>query len=237
MTKRYDIEDEKFKSVIKSLKELPHLSAPADFEVNLRRKLNSLEAIKEEKSKKTLFAFLPGTFGIRKVLIPAGALAATAVIAFLIFNPKTSENPFMTAPQLRSSQALKNAPKENLLISPGEISSTDVVTKKNAAPKALPESGRGRLSAPARDPEQMALNDRLLRRIRELNMQDENSSSSGDIDRSLREKPSPYGAVQYGNGANTVNFEGFNIYQEGDRSLDMLRARMDSIRRMMRSRR
>lgn len=235
MTKKYDIEDEKFKSVIRSLKELPHLSAPPDFEMNLRRKLNSLEIRKDEKRRKPLFAFFPGALSLSRVLIPAGALAATVVLAFLIFNPKNSEveNPFTAAPQLRSSEQEKNAPKDNLLINPGEISSTDVVVKKNA-PKALQMADR-RLNTPIKDSEQMAANDRLIKRIKELNMQDDNNS--GDIDRSLHEKPSPYGAGQYGNGANTVNFEGFNIYQEGDRSLDLLRARMDSIRRVMRSRR
>ncbi|MGE5353811.1 MAG: hypothetical protein ACM3P0_17125 [Acidobacteriota bacterium] len=227
MTKRYDIEDENFKGVIKSLKELPKVSAPPDFEMNLRRKLNSLSSPNEER-RKPFF-----TFNLRNVLIPAGALAATVVLAFLIIgrqNPE-AENPFMSTPSVRTqaqNESLKNDEKQNLLINPGEISSTDVVMKKTA-PKAKEE----KVNAPIKDPGQMAANDRLLRKLRDLNMQEDNG---GDIDRSLREKPSPYGSGQYGNGTNTVNFDGFNIYQ-GDGSLDQLRARIDSIRRIMRNRR
>jgi len=227
MTKKYDIEDEKFKGVIKSLKGLPRVSASPDFEMNLRRKLNSLNV---QKERKPLFGI-----NLRNILIPAGALTATVVLAFLFLGRQSAEveNPFMSTPSVRSqahNENLKNDQKQNLLINPGDISSTDVVMKK-PAPKVQQSQ---KLKAPARDTEQMAANDRLLRRLKELNMQEDNS---GDIDMSMREKPSAYGAGQYGTGTNTVNFEGFNIYQEGDRNLDMLRARMDSIKKMMRSRR
>ncbi|MCU7496854.1 MAG: hypothetical protein HF314_06110 [Ignavibacteria bacterium] len=232
MTKRYDIEDENFKGVIKSLKELPRVTAPPDFEMNLRRKLNGLNSARERK--KPLF-----TFNLRNVLIPAGALAATVVLAFLFLGRESAEleNPFMSKPSVRTqahNESMQNEQKQNLLIKPGEISSTDVVMKKPSQKQLQGHSPR--LSSPAKDADQMAANDRLIRRLRELNMQD-GGSSNGDIDRSLREKPSPYGADQYGNGPNTVNFDGFNIYQGGDRSLEQLRARVDSIRRIMRSRR
>lgn len=232
MTKRYDNEDENFKSVIKTLNELPRVSAPPDFELNLRRKINALNYA--PKRENPVFAI-----NLRNILVPAGALAVTVVLAFLIFGRQTSEleNPFMSTPSLRSqaqNESLKTDQKQNLLINPGDISSNDVVLKKTA-PEALPGKVREpRAAAGERNSEQMAANDRLLKRLKELNMEE---GGGGDIDRSLREKPSPYGTGQYGSGTNTVNFDGFNIYQEGDRGLDQLRARMDSIKKWMRSRR
>ncbi|MGE5431818.1 MAG: hypothetical protein ACM3QX_12125 [Syntrophomonadaceae bacterium] len=229
MTKRYDIEDENLKGVIKSLRELPKVTAPPDFEMNLRRKLNSLNSHVDRK--KPFF-----TFNLRNVLIPAGALAATAVLAFLLIGRQApeAENPFMSTPAVRTqahNESLENDGKQKLLISPGDISSTDVVTKKHA-PKTLREQNQ-KVNTPESNTEQVASNNGLIRRLKELNMQDD----GGGIDKSLREKPSPYGTGQYGNGTNTVNFDGFNIYQEGDRSLDLLRAKMDSIRRVMKNRR
>lgn len=231
MTKRYDIEDENFKGVIKSLRELPKVAASPDFEMNLRRKLNSLNS--HEERKKPFF-----TFNLRNVLIPAGAMAATAVLAFLLIGRQAPEveNPFMSSPAVRTqahNESLKNEGKQNLLINPGDISSTDVVIKKTAPKLLQGKEQNQKVNAPERNTEQMAANNGLIKRLKELNMQDD----GGDIDKSLREKPSPYGTGQYGNGTNTVNFDGFNIYQEGDRSLDLLRARMDSIRRIMKSRR
>ncbi|MGE5402027.1 MAG: hypothetical protein ACM3S2_16645 [Ignavibacteriales bacterium] len=232
MTKRYDNEEESLKDVINSLKELPRISAPPDFEMNLRRRINNINATKEQRA-----SFF--NINLRNILLPAGALAATMVVIFLLFGRQASEfeNPFMSPPSLRTQShdnAINQGKKQDLLINPENISSTDVVLNRAGGLKnTTPKEQAPAVSPQKREPVEMANNEKLFRSFRNTNPE---GNGGGDIDQSLRAKPSPYGSEQYQNG-NTVGFDGFNIMQDENQNLDLLRARMDSIKKWMRDRR
>ena len=72
MLKKYS--NEKFKDVINTLKELPQISAPVDFEINLKRKINTIEPLPLPKRERY--------YEFSKSLVPAFGLSA---IIFLIF--------------------------------------------------------------------------------------------------------------------------------------------------------
>ena len=86
----------KYKNVISTLKNLPEVNAPSNFEADLMRRINSgnYEIEKQSFWKKI---FLPAR------LIPSAALAVGAVILlfFLNINSDENENPLLADPKIR----------------------------------------------------------------------------------------------------------------------------------------
>lgn len=227
----YNIEDEQFKEVIESLKQLPRVDAPPDFEMNLKRRINNLKYA--EKEKKGFLYY----FSFKRPLLPAAALTACAVVAFLLISqqPET-ENPFIKVPPQRSAPTARSEKNNNNLkghlIDPGSISSTDVVIKKQAPRSSSSKAasqGNINLQQPRNGEQgQIASNQRPSRRFRDLDF----SGFGSDLDKNLRAKPDPNGGQDYGNPGANVNFGGFNLVPGPDNELDLLRARMDSLKRL-----
>ena len=90
-------DDKKYSDVIKTLKQLQKVKAPADFEAELMRKINS-DKFKEKKGQSIWSKiFLPSR------LIPSAGLAAAAVIVFFVvtLNPEELEDPLQMEPRVR----------------------------------------------------------------------------------------------------------------------------------------
>ena len=88
-------EDEKYQDVINSLKGLQKVKAPANFETNLMRRINSLEPEKKESFWER--------FLMPSKLVPAAALAVSAVILLFVFNTNgNNDDPLLTNPRIRT---------------------------------------------------------------------------------------------------------------------------------------
>jgi len=220
----YNEEDKNFNVLINTLKSLPQVSAPSDFEMNLQRKLNNLRHAEKHKDKESFFFF-------RKSFVPAAALAlSVAVVFFMLFDFRTTEeNPFMANPELKAeySSNVNTTSIKNLLIDPINITSNDVVIKKKTSSpqpvvrpkKDVPQETFTGLAGTESQPN-----------IREFL----NSNRGQNVDRSMRAKPQSGGAL-YNDNSQIVSFDGFNLVNEdNDQTLYQLKARMDSLKKMMR---
>ena len=90
-------DEKKYEDVIKALKGLQEVKAPANFEADLQRRINSEKFLKEEKKGFWENIFLPSK------LIPSLGLVAAAVVIFFIVdtNPEEMDNPFLIEPRVR----------------------------------------------------------------------------------------------------------------------------------------
>ena len=91
-----DEKDKEFEGVIKTLKELQQLKAPANFETNLMRKINAGNFPQEAGSWWSRFL-------VPKKFIPSAALAIAAVLLLFVLKPGSgeSDNPFNVQPRVR----------------------------------------------------------------------------------------------------------------------------------------
>lgn len=109
-----DMNDEKqYEAVIKILKGLPAVNASPDFEMNLKRRINS-EKYSGNRQEKTdwLFKLLQPS-----KLIPSAALAAIAVFMLFFFNIESPQldDPLSSIPKVRED-VLTGAPAEEFVI-------------------------------------------------------------------------------------------------------------------------
>ena len=90
-------DDKKYNDVIKTLNQLHEVKAPADFEADLMRKINS-EKYKEKKEQSIWSKFF-----IPSRLIPSAGLAAAAIIVLFVvtLNPEEIEDPLIMEPRVR----------------------------------------------------------------------------------------------------------------------------------------
>ncbi len=90
-------DDKKYSDVIKNLNQMQEVKAPADFEAELMRKINS-EKYKEKKEQSIWSKFF-----IPSRLIPSAGLAAAAIIVFFVvtLNPEELEDPLVMEPRVR----------------------------------------------------------------------------------------------------------------------------------------
>jgi hypothetical protein len=90
-------DDKKYEDVIKALKGLQEVKAPANFEADLQRRINSEKFSKEEKKSFWENIFVPSR------LIPSLGLVAVSVIIFFAIdtNPEEVDNPFLIEPKVR----------------------------------------------------------------------------------------------------------------------------------------
>jgi len=90
-------DEKKYQDVIKALKGLKEVKAPANFEADLQRRINSEKYSKEEKKSFWENIFVPSR------LIPSLGLVAVAVVMFFVVDTNSEEmdNPFLIEPRVR----------------------------------------------------------------------------------------------------------------------------------------
>jgi hypothetical protein len=90
-------DDKKYSDLIKNLNQLQEVKAPADFEAELMRKINS-DKFKEKKGQSIWSKFF-----MPSRLIPSAGLAAAAIIVFFVvtLNPEELEDPLQMEPRVR----------------------------------------------------------------------------------------------------------------------------------------
>lgn len=88
-------EDQEFRNVINILKQLQQVKAPADFDADLMRRINSERVPAGKTFLQTLF--------IPSRIVPAAALVVTAILLVLVINNSSisGEDPFSTMPRER----------------------------------------------------------------------------------------------------------------------------------------
>ncbi|MGB5289434.1 MAG: hypothetical protein WBN42_13185 [Ignavibacteriaceae bacterium] len=90
-------DEKKYKDVINALRNLQEVKAPANFEADLQRRINSEKFSKEEKKSFWQNIFVPAK------LIPSFGLVAAAVVIFFVVetNSEEMDNPFLIEPRIR----------------------------------------------------------------------------------------------------------------------------------------
>jgi len=90
-------DEKKYEDVIKALKGLKEVKAPANFETDLQRRINSEKFSKKEKKTFWENIFLPSR------LIPSLGLVVVAVVMFFVVDTNSEEmdNPFLIEPRVR----------------------------------------------------------------------------------------------------------------------------------------
>lgn len=90
-------DEKKYEDVIKTLKGLQEVKAPANFEADLQRRINSEKFSKKEKINFWQNIFVPAK------LIPSLGLVAVAVVMFFVVDTNSEEmdNPFLIEPRVR----------------------------------------------------------------------------------------------------------------------------------------
>lgn len=90
-------DEKKYEDVIKALKGLQEVKAPANFEADLQRRINSEKFSKEEKKSFWQNIFVPAK------LIPSLGLVSAAIVIFFVIESRTEEmdNPFLIEPRVR----------------------------------------------------------------------------------------------------------------------------------------
>ncbi len=120
----------KYKDVIDSLKSLQKVKAPADFETNLTRRINSLGSEKKKSFWERFF--------VPSRLIPTAALAVSAVILLFVLNTTNNdEDPLLINPRIRTD-----------IISTDDISRVELSPDQNTAnpqSEKLKSSNQGEL--------------------------------------------------------------------------------------------
>jgi hypothetical protein len=90
-------EEKKYEDVIKALKGLQQVNAPANFEADLQRRISQEKSSKEEMKSFWQNIFVPAR------LIPSLGLVAVAVVMFFVVDTNSEEmdNPFLIEPRVR----------------------------------------------------------------------------------------------------------------------------------------
>jgi hypothetical protein len=214
MLKKYN--DEQFKKVINSLKGLPQISAPEDFDINLKRKLNTIEPLPLPKRVRY--------HQYSRTLVPAFSLVVAVFLFFLVISNQNSpelNNPFLKAPTLRALN--KNQQDVGNKKDQIKISDNDVVFEEQPA---VP--GSSNLSAQTSN-SLNEKNDVSNSRKKFLELITSNSDEN-NVDKSLSARPG--NAIENNGNGSTVNFNGFNITQDEDQVMQALRAKMDSLKKL-----
>jgi hypothetical protein len=213
MFKKYN--NEQFKEVINSLKGLPQVSAPDDFDINLKMKLNTVDPLPIPKRIQY--------HQYSRTLVPAFSLVAAIFLIFLVISNQNNpdlNNPFLKPPTLR---AFNESDKEiNINKGQMKISDNDVVFSEHPA---VPRSSNlsAQVNNDVKNNNAVGSSKKFLELIT-------NNSDENNVDKSLSARPGD-GSAGYSNGS-TVNFNGFNITREEDPVIDALRARMDSLKQL-----
>lgn len=113
-------DEKKYKKLIKDLNSLQQVKAPANFEADLKRRINAEKFSKKEKKSFWENIFVPTK------LIPSLGLVAVAVIIFFVVDTNSEEmdNPFLIEPRVR---------EDIIVITDSEVEGLE--TKKEEVPK------------------------------------------------------------------------------------------------------
>ncbi len=119
-------DDMKYQDVINTLRQLRQVKAPAGFETDLMRRINS-ESFPEERT------FWQNIFAPSR-LVPAAALAVTALILIFVLNTTgvTPDNPLLTAPRERGDITL-SAKTDNLSAAQKSVERDEAVSSEQTS--------------------------------------------------------------------------------------------------------
>lgn len=95
--------EKKYEKLVRDLKNLQQVKAPASFEADLKRRINAAKYKNKEKN-------LLGKVFSSSRLIPSLGLATAAIVVFLVVNVNSEEmdNPFLIEPRLREDIVVVN---------------------------------------------------------------------------------------------------------------------------------
>ena len=139
-------DDHEHNDVIKTLKVLQKVSAPANFEADLMRRINT-----EKYAEKKSFWW---SFLLPSRLIPTAALVLSAVVVFFVINTNTNgsdENPLLIPPKVREDVVASTNVQNDL-----QMSKVPEVKKEE---KAKPRTGKNLTPKINNDVPAMANND------------------------------------------------------------------------------
>ncbi len=115
-------DDLKYQDIVKTLQKLQQVKAPAGFEADLMRRINSEESAGEKSVWHDLF--------VPSRLIPSAALAVTAILLIFVLDHSgvTQDNPLSTTPRERQDVTMSvktdNASAEGKSLRTDEIAAT-----------------------------------------------------------------------------------------------------------------
>jgi len=123
-------DEHQYSDVIKTLKGLQKVSAPENFEADLRRRINTEKFEKKKSFWEKLL--LPSR------LIPSGVLAAIVVILLFVFNTGsgTEDNPLLMPPRIREDVIASTELPPASTQTPSEETSTAKVKNDEVNPSA-----------------------------------------------------------------------------------------------------
>lgn len=219
----YDNADE-FKSLIASLKELPKIETPKNFETNLQRRINHLQY--EEPIG--FWAKLINEFKTSPA-VPATTLASlgVAVVLFFLLPFRADRSPIMQTNELTSiyyKDSIKLSEKP--LIKPENISSNDVIMPAKTEVAAV--SAKSGSEAPSSQPATEGSKEGSNSANYNYYLAEEDSYGGNSVDQTLRARPNRNSSGG-GIGAN-VSFNGFNLAPQVDQeALRAMKRKIDSL--------
>jgi hypothetical protein len=124
-------DEKKYGKLIKDLKNLQQVKAPANFESDLKRRINAEKFSKEEKKSFWENILMPAK------LIPSLGLVAAAVVIFFVVETNSEEldNPFLIEPRVREDIIAVTGYEELEQERQKESSKTKILEKDTRAPE------------------------------------------------------------------------------------------------------
>lgn len=130
-------DEKKYEDVIKALKGLKEVKAPANFEADIQRRINQERFSKEEKKGFWQNIFVPAK------LIPSLGLVAVAVVMFFVVDTNSEEmdNPFLIEPRVRED-VFAFTDYEEIEIKQDELSKQKSIKKEEPAVEMKTNEGQ-----------------------------------------------------------------------------------------------
>jgi len=203
MINNYNLKNDMDNKIVHSLKNLPRISAPEDFEIKLKHRINTLPP---PVKRKKFF-----TFNLNRTLIPAFGLLASLILVFSLFYYQNIFEVKNTSVNSSSSQ------KEDKTLAKPENSDIKIERENK---------GDFTLEAPVKVNEIPASSStqESKERLRELI----STVRGRNVDQSLRARPES-SSVYGDNPAQPVQFNEYNPFLEGERILEKPPAVKDSL--------
>jgi hypothetical protein len=200
-------EDEKYKNLIRDLKNLPRVNTDDNFEYKLLTKINNLPLLKEKPVRKFRWS----------LFLAPSAVMATAIILFFVFLPSNNndENPLLSDPK----------PIQNQLLSGNSSDSIEKLSEKVEV--ALPSMAKKEFTIKPEIQPQIQPNNqsRTLQNSRSIALDEFISGKS-----SLKESSSKRASV-VSSGDAAEEFDGFFVREPLDaQTLKKYRDALDSIK-------
>ncbi|RJP62244.1 MAG: hypothetical protein C4539_18705 [Ignavibacteriales bacterium] len=203
MIKNYNLKTNMENKIVNSLKNLPRVTAPEDFEIKLKHRLNTLPP--PVKSKKFF------NFNLNRSLIPAFGLVASLLLVFSLFY-------FQSITEINE--------KQNNLPASGDVDKT-MVQPEDANVKIEKESKNDfTLEAPDKINEMpvSGASKESKARLKELI----SSVRGRNVDQSLSARPES-SSIYGENPTQPVQFNEYNPFMESDRVVDKPAAQKDTL--------